>query len=83
MQTIRTILTRLRRTESTGRQGVGMSHFLQWSKASAAEGRTMLQAEVRRTEGVQRKARSTGGLNEVGPAVARVNMGRPVEEGPG
>ena len=36
-----------------------MSHFLQLSKASAAEGRTIVQAEVRRTEEDQRKARST------------------------
>ena len=77
------ILTRLHRIQSTGRQGVGMSHFQRGSKASAAGRSTMVQAEVRRTEGVQRKARSTEGLNEGGPIGARVNMGRPLEEGPG
>ena len=35
-----------------------MSHFQQWSKGPAAERRTMVQAEVRRTEEDQRKARS-------------------------
>ena len=35
-----------------------MSHFQQWSKASAAERRT-IQAEVHRTEEDQRKAKST------------------------
>lgn len=40
------------------RQGLGLSHFQQWSKISAAERRTMDQAEVRRTEDDQRKARA-------------------------
>ena len=44
---------------NTGRQGVGMSHFQQWLKASATDTRTMVLAEVRRTEEDQRKARST------------------------
>ena len=44
---------------NTGREGVGMSHFQQLLKASAAELRTMVQAEVRRTEEDQRKARLT------------------------
>ena len=44
---------------NTGQQGVGMSHFQRWSKVSAAERRTMVQAEVCRTEEDQRKARST------------------------
>ena len=30
---------------NTGRQGVGMSHFQQWSNASAAERRTMVKAD--------------------------------------
>ena len=51
---------------NTGRQGVGMPHFQQWSKASAAERRTMVYAEVSRRQ----EARSTdlgkqGGLYEV------------------
>ena len=45
---------------------MGMSHFQQWSKASAAERRTIVQAEVRRIEEDQIKARSTEQLNEVG-----------------
>lgn len=44
---------------SLGRQGVGMSHFQQWSKASATERRSMVQAEVRCTEKNQRKAGTT------------------------
>uniref|UniRef100_A0A8W8KD62 Uncharacterized protein n=1 Tax=Magallana gigas TaxID=29159 RepID=A0A8W8KD62_MAGGI len=40
------------------RQGLGLSHFQQWSKISAAERTTMDQAEVRRTEDDQRKARA-------------------------
>lgn len=40
------------------RQGLGLSHFQQWSKISAAERRTMDQAEVRRIEDDQRKARA-------------------------
>ena len=44
---------------NTGREGVGMSHFQQLLKASAAERRTMVHAEVRHTEEDQRKARST------------------------
>ena len=44
---------------NTGQKGVGISHFQQWSKASAAERHTMVEAEVRRAEEGQRKARST------------------------
>ena len=44
---------------NTGRQGKGISHFQQWSKASAAERRTMVLAKMRRTEEDQRKAKST------------------------
>ena len=44
---------------NTRRQGVGTSHFQQWSKASAAERDTMVQVEVRCTEEDHRKARST------------------------
>lgn len=44
---------------STGRQGVEMSHFQQWSKASATERRTNVQAEVRSTQEDQRKARAS------------------------
>lgn len=40
------------------RRGLGLSHFQQWSKISAAERHTMDQAEVRRTEDDQRKARA-------------------------
>lgn len=39
------------------KQGLGLSHFQQWSKI-AAERHTMDQAEVRRTEDDQRKARA-------------------------
>ena len=43
------------RNTNTGRHGVGMSHFQQRSKASAVEMRTMVLAEVRRTEEDQSK----------------------------
>ena len=52
-------ITRHHGNTNTGREGVGMSHFQQLLKAAAAERRTMVQAEVRRTEEDQRKARST------------------------
>lgn len=42
---------------NTGQQGVRKSHFQQWSKLSAAERRTSVQAKVRRTEYDQRKER--------------------------
>lgn len=44
---------------SLGRQGVGMSHFHQCSKASTTERRLMVQAEVRCIEENQRKAGTT------------------------
>ena len=71
---------------NTGRQGVGMSHYQQWSKASASERRTMVQAEVRHTEDDQRKAGSTlpwktVGLDKVGSTRARTNMGGVREKG--
>lgn len=53
------LLTRHHWNTSLGRQGVGMSHFQQWSKASATERRSMVQAEVRCTEKNQRKAGTT------------------------
>lgn len=64
------------------RQGLGLSHFQQWSKISAAERRTMDQAEVRRTEDDQRKARATRGLDKVEHVRAGVNLGGTVEERP-
>ena len=63
-----------------------MSHFQQWSKASAAERLTIVQAEVRHTEEDQRKARNrnwkTVDLDKVGSTRARANMGRAREKGP-
>lgn len=40
----------------TGRQGLGMTHFQKWGKASPRERRTMVQAEIRKLEEEQRKA---------------------------
>lgn len=44
---------------STGRQGVQMSQFMQWSKTQATEMHTLVQAEVKSTEEDQRKAKAT------------------------
>ena len=53
-----------------------MFHFQQWSKASAAERRTMVQAEVRRKEEYQWKARST----ELGTQEGRITLDLPERE---
>ena len=45
-------------TLALGRQGLGMIHFQQWAKATPTERRSMVQAEVRRTEEDERRARA-------------------------
>ena len=42
----------------TGRQGLGTSHFQQWSKSTPREKRTMIQDEVRNLEEEGRRAKS-------------------------
>ena len=63
-----------------------MSHFQQWSKASAAERLTIVQAELRRKEEDQRKERNrtwkTADLDEVGSTRAKAYMDRTTDEGP-
>ena len=66
---------------------MGISHFQQWTEASAAERCTMVQTEVPCKDEEQQKARSTE-FGKRGPGWivlstrGRVHMGKTVEEGP-
>ncbi|CAC5418540.1 unnamed protein product [Mytilus coruscus] len=42
----------------TGRQGLGMTHFQQWSKATQKEKSSMVQSEIRTVEEEQRRAKA-------------------------
>ncbi|XP_063419448.1 uncharacterized protein LOC134702450 [Mytilus trossulus] len=42
----------------TGRQGLGMTHFQQWSKATPKEKSSMVQSEIRTVEEEQRRAKA-------------------------
>lgn len=51
-----------------GRQGLGMSHFHTWGKASSEERRAMIQAEVRDLEDERRRAKAVPGLGGISPS---------------
>ncbi|XP_063436214.1 uncharacterized protein LOC134717649 [Mytilus trossulus] len=65
----------------TGRQGLGMTHFQQWSKATLKEKSSMVQSEIRTVEEESSGAKPSRCMYEVELARKKDHMGRVMEDG--